>query len=76
MQKFSFEHRIVQLNPATSELLTNLWFYELTLGFTNLAPSNAAITIKNSTADPPQIPATVNEAASPFKPTSSFPKVL
>jgi hypothetical protein len=46
------------------------------LGLTSLAPTMAATTIKNKTTTPPQIPAAVNEAANPFKPTSSFPKTF
>jgi hypothetical protein len=45
-------------------------------GFTNLAPTIAAKTIKNNTVTPPHMPATVNEAASPLSPTSLFSKTL
>jgi len=44
--------------------------YDVAFGFTNLAPIIAAISIKNNTTNPPHIPASVNDAASPFKPTS------
>jgi hypothetical protein len=49
---------------------------QIVFGFTNLAPMIPAITMKNNTATPPHIPATVNDAASPFNPTSSFSKTF
>lgn len=45
---------------------------QFVLGFPNRQPMIAAITINNSKTIPPQIPAAVKDAPSPFNAISSF----
>jgi hypothetical protein len=73
----SSEFRSLEMSHgATAALRTPSSNYVLACGFTNLAPIIAAIIMKNNTATPPHIPATLNEVASPFNPTSSFSKTF
>jgi len=68
-----------QSTPREQEGIFSLlarFVVQIVFGFTNLAPIIAAIIMKNNTAAPPHIPATLNDAASPFNPTSSFSKTF
>ena len=68
------QRSIFETNSAT--LCLSGKFYDIAPGLTNLAPTIAAINMKSATVKPPHMPANENEAASPFRPTSSFPKTF